>query len=122
MTDGFLHQYMQDKGSGYRTFVNGSWGEAETLEAVLDCYEATGDRTFLNVFEACYNYMRYHVGTTWNGGTVVGGYDWFGYDFNDDVMWLIIAAARAYHLTGKLSYLNDAKRNFDLIWQRAYLG
>ena len=51
MTDGFLHQYMQDKGSGYRTFVNGSWGEAETLEAVLDCYEATGDRTFLNVFD-----------------------------------------------------------------------
>ncbi|MBQ2168783.1 MAG: RICIN domain-containing protein, partial [Prevotella sp.] len=122
MLDGFLHQYMQDKGSGYRTFVNGSWGEAETLEAILDCYEATGDRTFLNVFEACYNYMRYHVGTTWNSGTVVGGYDWFGYDFNDDVMWLIIAAARAYHLTGKLNYLNDAKRNFDLIWQRAYLG
>ena len=69
------------------------------MEALLDCYEGTGDRTFLNIFEACYDYMRYHVGSTWDGGTTVGGYDWFGYDFNDDVMWLVIAAARAYHLT-----------------------
>lgn len=122
MLDGFLTQYVQDKGNGYRTFNNGGWNEAETLEAVLDFYEATGDRKYLNIFEACYDYMRYHVGTRWDGGTTVGGYDWFGYDFNDDVMWMIIAAARAYLITGKMSYLNDAKRNFDLIWERAYLG
>ncbi len=122
MLDAFLEQYLQDKGKGYRTFVNGGWNEAETLEAVLDCYEATGDRRYLSVFEACYNYMLYHVGGNWNGGTVVAGYDWFGYDFNDDVMWLIIAAARAYLITGKQNYLNDARRNFDLIWDRAYLG
>ena len=122
MLDGFLRQYLQDRGDGYRTFVNGSWGEAETMEALLDCYEGTGDRTFLNIFEACYDYMRYHVGSTWDGGTTVGGYDWFGYDFNDDVMWLVIAAARAYHLTNKEVYLNDAKRNFDRIWNRAYLS
>ena len=122
MLDGFLAQYVQDKGNGYRTFNNGGWNEAETLEAVLDFYEATGDRKYLNIFEACYDYMRYHVGTRWDGGAAVGGYDWFGYDFNDDVMWMIIAAARAYLITGKMSYLNDAKRNFDLIWDRAYLG
>ena len=122
MLDAFLEQYLQDKGKGYRTFVNGGWNEAETLEAVLDFYEATGDRRYLGVFEACYDYMRYHVGPNWNGGSVVAGYDWYGYDFNDDVMWLIIAAARAYLITGKQSFLNDAKRNFDLIWERAYLG
>ena len=122
MLDGFLAQYLQDKGKGYRTFVNGGWNEAETLEAVLDFYEATGDRRYLNIFEACYDYMRYHVGPNWDGGTIVAGYDWYGYDFNDDVMWLIIAAARAYLITGKQSYLNDAKRNFDLIWNRAYLS
>jgi len=122
MINGFLQQYLQDKGNGYRTFVNGSWGEAETMEAILDCYEATGDKMLLDVFEACYNYMFAHVGSYWDGGATVGGYDWYGYDFNDDVMWLVIAAARAYHLTGKQSYLNDARRNFDRIWQRAYLG
>ena len=56
------------------------------MEALLDCYEGTGDRTFLNAFEACYDYLRYHVGPTWDGGTVVGGYDWFGYDFNPEVV------------------------------------
>ena len=122
MLEGFLKQYVQQRGSGYRTFMDGGWGEAETMEAMLDCYEATGDQTFLNVFEACYAFLRYHVGQTWNGGTIVSGYNWFGYDFNDDVMWLIIAAARAYHLTGKPFYLNDAKDNFELIWERAYLG
>ena len=61
MLDAFLAQYLQDKGKGYRTFVNGGWNEAETLEAVLDFYEATGDKRYLNVFEACYEYMRYHV-------------------------------------------------------------
>lgn len=122
MLDAFLEQYLQDKGNGYRTFVNGGWNEAETLEAVLDFYEATGDSRYLGVFEACYDYMRFQVGTNWDGGTVVAGYNWFGYDFNDDVMWLIIAAARAYLITGKMSYLNDAKRNFDLIWDRAFLG
>ncbi len=122
MLDAFLAQYLQDKGNGYRTFINGGWGEAETLEAVLDFYEATGDRRYLGVFEACYDYMRYHVGPNWDGGSAVAGYNWYGYDFNDDVMWLIIAAARAYLITGKQSYLNDARRNFDLIWDRAYLG
>lgn len=122
MLDAFLEQYLQDKGNGYRTFINGGWGEAETLEAVLDFYEATGDRRYLGVFEACYDYMRYHVGPNWDGGSAVAGYNWYGYDFNDDVMWLIIAAARAYLITGKQSYLNDARRNFDLIWDRAYLG
>ncbi len=122
MIDGYLRQYLQDKGQGYRTFINGSWGEAETLETILDLYEATGDQRLLNIHESCYNYMKYHVGDNWNNGVIVNGYDWWGYNYNDDVMWLIIDAIRAYLLTGKQSYLNDAKRNFDLIWNRAYLG
>ena len=122
MIDGFLEQYVQFKGQNYRTFMNGGWGEAETMEAVLDCYEATKDAELLTLYEQCYRYMRYHVGASWNGGTVVSGYDWFGYDFNDDVMWLIIAAIRGYHNTGRQMYLDDAKRNFDLIYSRAYLG
>ncbi len=122
MIDGYLRQYLQDKGNGYRTFINGGWGEAETLESILDIYEATGDRQLLNIFESCYSYLKYHVGDRWDGGTIVSGYDWWGFNYNDDVMWLIICAARAYLLTGKAVYLDDAKRNFDLIWQRAYLG
>ena len=122
MIDGYLKQYLQDKGQGYRTFMNGGWGEAETLETILDVYEATGDQRLLNIHESCYNYMKYHVGEYWDNGVAVSGYNWWGYNYNDDVMWLIIDAIRAYLLTGKQMYLNDAKRNFDLIWNRAYLG
>ena len=121
MADAFLQQYLQDKGNGHSTFNNGGWNEAETLETILDMYEMTKDAGYLSVFESCYRYMKYHVGNNWTGGTVVGGYDWFGYDFNDDVMWMIIGAARAYLLTGKQTYINDAKKNFDLIWERAHL-
>ena len=81
----------------------------------LDCYEATNDADLLAVYEKCYYYMRYHVGASWNAGTIVAGYDWFGYDFNDDVMWLVIAAIRGYQATGKQMYLDDAKRRFDCI-------
>ena len=122
MATGYLNHYLQDKGNGYKTFCNGGWGEAETLETILDMYERTQETDYLDVYESCYKYMKYHVGNNWTGGTVVDGYDWFGYDFNDDVMWMIIGAARAYLLTGKQVYLNNAKYNFDLIWQRAHLG
>ena len=122
MANGYLQQYMQDKGTGYRTFNNGGWGESETLETLLDMYENSGDRRYLNIYEACYSYFKYHVGDTWTGGTKVDGYNWWGYNYNDDVMWHIIGAARAYLLTGKSVYISDAKRNFDLIWKRAYLG
>ena len=53
--------------------------------------------------------------TVLDAGTIVAGYDWFGYDFNDDVMWLVIAAIRGYQATGKQMYLDDAKRRFDCI-------
>ena len=122
MADAFLQQYLQDKGNGHNTFNNGGWNEAETMETILDMYERTKDPEYLTVYENCYKYMKYHVGNNWTGGVIVGGYDWFGYDFNDDVMWMIIGAARAYLLTGKQAYLNDAKKNFDLIWNRANLG
>ena len=121
MIDGFVDHYVQFKGQNYRTFMNGGWGEAEAMEAVLDCYAATKDAALLSIYEQCYLYLRYHVGQNWNAGTIVAGYDWFGYDFNDDVMWLIIAAIRGYQATGKQMYLDDAKRNFDLIYSRAYL-
>lgn len=122
MADSYLRQYMQDKGTGFRTFVNGGWGESETLEAILDMYETTGDPRYQGIYDACYAYFKNHVGNNWDGGIIVSGYNWFGYSFNDDVMWHIIGAARAYLLTGNRTLLNDAKRNFDLIWKRAYLG
>lgn len=122
MARGFLDHYLQNKGLAMRTFINGGWGESETMEAVLDMYEQTGDEQYWNTYAYCYRYHQTKVGKNWTGGTLAGGYDWFGYDFNDDVMWHIIGAARAAKLTGKKDYLQDARSNFDAIYQRALLG
>lgn len=122
MIDGFLSHFLLNRGSGRNTFNNGEWGEAETMETILDAYEGTGERRLLDVFEDCYANLKYNVGDVWTGGAKTGDYKWYGYNYNDDVMWMIIAAVRGYRLTGKQFYLDDAKRNFDLIWKRAYHG
>lgn len=123
MAEGFLAQYLQNKGTGYRTFLGGGWGESETQEAVLDMYEQTGDSKYWLDYTYCYRYFKKKVGDTWTGGTKEGDYHWYGYDFNDDVMWQIVGAARAANLASSgASYLADAKRNFDAIYKRAKLS
>lgn len=122
MGEGFLNHYLQNKGMNMRTFVNGGWGECETMEAVLDMYEQTSDRKYWNTWAYCYKYFKQKVGNIWTGGTLTGGYDWYGYDFNDDVMWQIIGTARAANMSGSKEYLDDARRNFDAIYERANLG
>ena len=123
MAEGFLNQYLQNKGAGYRTFVNGGWGESETQEAVLDMYEMTGENKYWLDYNYCYRYFKNKVGDNWTGGAK-DGYHWYGYDFNDDVMWQIIGAARAANIapSGNANFLADAKRNFDAIYKRANLG
>ena len=121
---GFLAQYLQDKGGTFTTICNGGWGESESLEVILDAYETSGNKQYLNIFEQSYAYFKDKVGDVWNQGLLPGksGYGWYGYDYNDDVMWHIILAGRAFKMTGNRVYLEDAKRNFDLIWNRSYLG
>ena len=123
---GFLGQFLQTKNEGlnFMTITNGGWGESESLEVLLDAYETSKNPQYLNIFKQCYAYFKDNVGDRWDGGTRKGdyGYGWFGDDYNDDVMWHIILAARAFKLTGDKMYLEDSRRNFDIIWNRAYLG
>lgn len=120
MMDGFLKQYVQVRSGSMFSFVNGGWSDAEMMEVILDAYEETHDPAYKTFFQKAYAYFKQGVGDNWTGGGR-NGYDWFGYDFNDDVAWMLIAASRAYHLFGDQTCLNDAKRNFDLIYQRAYM-
>jgi len=120
MGESFLKNNFRKRSNGYYSFGNGGWGEAETLETMLDAYETSGDKRYLDAFEKAYNYFIHCVGTNWLILKYDKDYNWFGHDFNDDVMWMIIAAARAYHLTGKVAYLNQARTNFDAIYKRGY--
>lgn len=120
MMDDYLREHLHSKGNNYQTFYNGSWGEAEQMEVLLDAYEATGYERYLTAAKQVYAYFSQKVGSNWtNGGT--DDYHWYGYDFNDDVMWQVIAVARLGWLTGNRTYTLTAKANFDRIYKRAYI-
>lgn len=120
MMQGWLAQFLRDRGNGLATFgEGGGWGDAEMLETMLDAYETTGDEFYLNTFTSVFNYFKKYVGSDWLKLVYNDNYKWYGHDYNDDVMWMILASVRAYNLTGVQSYLTLAKQNFDAIYKRA---
>jgi len=125
MRDEFMGQYLKQfctsKGASLRTFGGGGWGEAEQMEVALDAYESTGNDSYLKAATYVYNYFKNNVGDSWNHLVYTDAYKWYGHDFNDDVMWEVIAVARLGWLTGNQTYVNAAKKNFDLIYERAYI-
>lgn len=105
------------------SFGNGGWSDVETMEVILDAYEETHSPNIRSLFYKLYDVVKWGVGDNWTGGALPDtGYAWYGYDFNDDVAWMLITAARAYHLFGKQEYLDDAKRNFDAIYKRGMVA
>lgn len=120
MMQGWLTCFLRDRGNGLSTFGDGGgWGDAEMLETMLDAYETTGEESYLNTFTSVFNYFKKYVGSDWLKLVYSDDYKWYGHDFNDDVMWMILASVRAYMLTGTTSYLTLAKQNFDGIYSRA---
>ena len=121
MIDDYLSAFLERFGSRRATFIRGSWGESEQLEVLLDAYEGTGNETYLTYAKAVYSYFNQNVGSNWLRLVYTDAYKWYGHDFNDDVMWQIIATARMGWLTGETSYTTAARKNFDAIWDRAYI-
>lgn len=120
MMSGWLGRHLRDRGAGLKSFGDGGWGEAEMLETVLDAFETSGNKEYLDVFRQVFAMFYNSVGANWDILRYDDVYKWYGHDFNDDVMWMIIASARAYHLTGEKKYHTYAKHNFDIIYNRAY--
>lgn len=84
------------------------WDYAEIFEIIEDLYEVTGDKKYFAQFSEMYDYIieKYTA-------------DWEDNPFNDDIMWLVIATARAYLYTGEEKYLALAKHNFDKTYARS---
>lgn len=78
------------------------------MEMVLDTYERTTNTVCLTIFSNIFN-----------GFITDHGFVWTRNEFNDDIMWMVIACARAHQITGNASYLAAAKTNFDLCYARA---
>ncbi len=84
------------------------WMQAEMLEMVLDVYARTRSDKQLEMF-----------GELFRGFIAKHGRTWERNEFNDDLMWMVIACTRAHLVTKNAEYLAVAKENFDLCYARA---
>lgn len=88
------------------------WDTAEILEAFLDAYEQTENKTYLSYAEkiATIHFNAANAKVNWCANNA----------FNDDIAWVCIGFTRLYNFTGNEKYLTIAKNNFDIMWARAY--
>ncbi len=84
------------------------WMQAEMLEMVLDVHARTRSGKQLEMF-----------GELFRGFIAKHGRTWERNEFNDDLMWMVIACTRAHLVTKNAEYLSVAKENFDLCYKRA---
>ena len=84
------------------------WMRAEQMEMVLDAYERTRSAQQLVMFTNLFRGFLADHGTNWSHN-----------EFNDDIMWMVIACTRAHLLTGNREFRDVARTNFDLCYARA---
>ena len=85
------------------------WERAEQMEMLLDVYERNTNAACLSMFTNVFNGFIADHGTNWNNN-----------EFNDDIMWMVIACARAHQLTGNPEFRDIARANFDMCYARAW--
>lgn len=85
------------------------WMWAEQMEMELDAYERTTNPHQLTMFTNLFQ-----------GFIAQHGADWTHNPFNDDIMWMVIACARAALLTGNPAFRDAARSNFDACFARAW--
>lgn len=105
--------FTNDAGGFFRATTEGGktwfWERAEQMEMLLDTYERTTNPACLTMFSKVFDGFLADHGATWERN-----------EFNDDIMWMVIACARAHQLTGNPVYRDTARTNFDLCYARAW--
>ncbi|MCR5755070.1 MAG: carbohydrate-binding protein [Acetatifactor sp.] len=106
---GFINKYYTVKDGVGKITAGYFWDFAEMYEVVIDAYEHTGEERYKNMIDEIYR-----------GFTASFGTNWAFNEFNDDVIWMTIACARAYEATGNQTYLDTAINNFNIVYDRAW--
>ncbi|RYG35632.1 glycoside hydrolase, partial [bacterium] len=88
------------------------WRVCEGIEAAEDAYDRAPTQGKRDLVYSLLNGLNNVVsGTTdfasWN-------------DYNDDVMWAVIALVRGYEITGNSAFLSQAMWQFNSVWSRAW--
>jgi predicted alpha-1,6-mannanase (GH76 family) len=105
--------YQEEKGRAwFRESTDGGkvsfWMRAEQMEMVLDAYERSTNAQLLVMFTNLFRGFLADHGTNWGRN-----------EYNDDIMWMVIACARGHLLTGDRDFRDVARTNFDLCLARA---
>ncbi len=105
--------FRQKDGNGWHTkSTEGGkadfWTRLEMMEMVVDAHARTRDPKTLEMFDSLFRGFLADHGRTWERN-----------EFNDDIMWGVIALSRAFLACGNTEYLDVAKENFDLCYKRA---
>jgi predicted alpha-1,6-mannanase (GH76 family) len=89
------------------------WTQAIYWDMAMNVYQRTKASAQMTMITDIYqgNYNHYDA-YNWTNHTV-----WFIYD---DMMWWIMALARAHQVTGNATYLQKAKEGFDHVWAGSY--
>ena len=89
--------------------IVGFWQTAETSEVFVDAYERfRDDASRTNMIDVVNSWLDSQ------------GDDWRNNDYNDDILWACIMLTRTYLHVGTARYLNDAKNNFQTVYNRAW--
>jgi predicted alpha-1,6-mannanase (GH76 family) len=89
------------------------WTQAIYWDMAMDVYKRTQTPTQLaRVNDMYQGGFNQYDGYNWNNTTT-----WFIYD---DMMWWVMALARANQITGNATYLQKAQSGFDRVWAGSY--
>jgi predicted alpha-1,6-mannanase (GH76 family) len=108
--------HVQVANRGFFTFGCGSrhlatfWTSAELIELVEDRFEGSADPAARRMIDPLLRGFVLRYGRSWTRHNA----------FNDDVMWAVLAALRAYRIIGDPGYRDLARANFDAAFARAW--
>lgn len=102
-TNGYFKNSQTDGSAAY------FWGQAEMIECVIDAYEWRTNAA-----------SRSMITNLLNGFVSNNGSSWTYNQYNDDILWAVIAFARGGQDTGMTNYCNLARANFDACYARAW--
>ncbi|MDN5286223.1 MAG: alpha,6-mannanase [Mucilaginibacter sp.] len=89
------------------------WTQAIYWDMAMDVYNRTKSQAQLaRVNDMYQGGFNQYDGYNWNNTTT-----WFIYD---DMMWWVMALARANQITGNATYLQKAQAGFDRVWAGSY--
>lgn len=86
------------------------WQTAELIELLEDACECHPDAGYGTLVDALCRGVLLRYGRVWTRRRA----------FNDDVIWMVLAFARACGITGRVDYLTAARHNLDLALARGW--